>query len=236
MLNEFGQYSSLDNEYLKRLSNIGINKLIFNMQSLKDDIYDEFMQTNGNLPLLIESIRRSKEKKIFTEIHFVPTKININEIDNMINFVNEFDIDKISFLGLIPHGRAKENKEKLYLDKITSDTLKQKLNELTNKKTRIGIPLQTNDSEYSCYAGKEKLYIKFDGTVYGCEAFKYIKLYDEGNNVISPDSIHDRRIEDIFMDSRYLKAESKFIEEQQKNSCISEKCPIQRILRCQGDV
>ncbi|MFL0196029.1 radical SAM protein [Clostridium sp. WILCCON 0269] len=234
VFNEYGEYSSLDGKVISKLSKIGVNKLIFNVQSLKEERYDEIMQTKGNLPLLMESIKLCKENNIFTEIHFVPMKLNIDEIDDMINFVGKFNLDMLSFLGLVPHGRAKDNEEKILLDDETSDMIKKKLNELINEKTRVGIPLQVDDSECSCYAGKEKLYVKFDGTVYGCEAFKYIPLCDDDNNEIIPDSIHDRRIEVIFMNSKYLQAEAKFIEEQKKVLNSPEKCPVQRCLRCKG--
>lgn len=226
---------SLDTNIIKDLKKIGVNKLIFNLQSLKSDVYDEIMQTKGNLSLLMESIRKSKENNIFTEIHFVPMQLNINEIDDVVNFVNKLSVDKVSFLGLIPHGRAKINKDRLYLDNETTIKLKAKLNGLANEKVRIGIPLQTDDIGYRCTAGKDKLYIKFDGLVYGCEAFKYARLYDEDGNEIIPDSIHDKKIEEIYTHSEYLKAEEKFICNQQNLLNVSEKCPIQLYIRHNGN-
>lgn len=235
MLDEYGKAKPLSNKILERLSNIGVNKVIFNLQSLKCELYDEIMQTKNNLPLLMESIKRCKNNGVFTEIHFVPMKINIDEIDDVIEFVNKIGIDRVSFLGLIPHGRAKANKDKLYLDNKDTISLKKKLSALANEKVRIGIPLQMRNIGYTCTAGKEKLYIKFDGTVYGCEAFKYIKLFDDNNEAIEPDSIYDRKIEELFYDSKYLKAESDFIREQKVTLSIEEKCPVQRSIRYKAE-
>ena len=105
---------------------------------------------NGNIrkfvPLLKESIKLSKKYSIYTELHFVPMKLNYKEIESIIKFIEEEGLDRVSFLGLIPHGRAKVNKHKLYLDKDINFEVKKTLanyegekvgvrNSTTNKKT-----------------------------------------------------------------------------------------------------
>ena len=95
-----------------------------------------------------------------------------------------------------------------------TDLLKEKLHSLQANYVRIGIPLMINSEEYKCYAGCGKLCIRYDGKVFGCEAFKYIKLYDENNHEIEPDSIYERTIDQIYYDSVYLKAAMQFIKKQ----------------------
>ena len=43
--------------------------------------------------------------------------LNYNEILDIVEYVKENNIDKVSFLGLIPHGRADLNKDIIFLDK-----------------------------------------------------------------------------------------------------------------------
>lgn len=231
MLNEKEECISLDKNILKELHNIGVDKLIFNLQSLKEDIYDEIMCTKGNLKLLKESIKESKRNDIYTELHFVPMKLNYREIEDVIKFVETEELDRVSFLGLIPHGRAKKNKDKLYLDKETTLEVKKLLAKYESEKVRIGIPLQMKKQACICNAVTEKLYIKFDGTVHGCEAFKYYPLYDEKNKIIHPDNINGNNIKYIYENSEYLKASIKEKNILFEQNDIQENCPIQEEYR-----
>lgn len=231
MLNEENEVIPLDDSILLDLSKIGVNKLIFNCQSLKEETYDKIMGTKGNLKLLMQSINSSKDNNIYTELHFVPMKLNYNEIEDVVNFVKDEKLDRVSFLGLIPHGRACKNKNELYLDKEINCEVKKLLNNLECEQVRVGIPLKLISEKCICNAGKEKLYIKFNGKVYGCEAFKYIKLFDQDGREIKADSIYDNDIYDIFKNSLYLKAAQKKIDFIFKNNKITENCPIQEEYR-----
>ena len=124
-------------------------------------------------------------------------------------------MNKVSFLGLVPHGRAAQNVEMLFLSKEENERLKLKLKKILCDKIRIGIPLQ----------------IDYDGKVFGCEAFKYVQLVDEANNVVYPDTIYDSSLENIYFHSRYLELERKFIEQQMSKTDCGEKCPVQRMMR-----
>ena len=158
-------------------------------------------------------------------------KINLDQIDKVMSFAENAGVKQISFLGLIPHGRAKQNEKELYIPKAMNDRLKQKLAEMESDKVRIGIPLQMENSEYKCYAGKQKLCVRYDGKVFGCEAFKYVPLYDEERNIVVPDSIFERSIDEVYYDSQYLKQEQNFIVGQMSCNECNEKCPVQRMKR-----
>ena len=230
MLDENDRYIPLKEKLIEELNNAKVDKLIFNLQSLKPDVYDNIMGTSGNLSLLKESIKLSKKYSIYTELHFVPMKLNYKEIESIIKFIEEEGLDRVSFLGLIPHGRAKVNKHKLYLDKDINFEVKKTLANYEGEKVRVGIPLQIKKQTCICNAVSDKLYIKFDGTVYGCEAFKYYPLYDEENNIIKPDNIKDKDIQWIYNNSKYLKASIKE-KEIIFNSDVQENCPIQEEYR-----
>ena len=219
---------SIPLEMLKQIKDAGVNKLIFNFQSLKEKVYDQIMNTRGNLKSVKKSIENSKTSGIYTELHFVPMKLNYNEILDIVEYVKENNIDKVSFLGLIPHGRAALNKDIIFLDKDINNKLKALLDNIKNKKIRIGTPLSIKSEQCKCEAGKDKLYIKYDGKVYGCEAFKYIRLYDIEE--VFPDSIYEKNIEDIYYNSKYLQVAQEKIDAILKNY-TDENCPIQEEIR-----
>ena len=231
------QISSLEKDLLKQLHNFGLKRIMFNMQALDEDVYDNIMNTKGNYKFLLQSIKNTQEAGIETEIHFVPMKINYEQINKMIQFVEKEKIDQISFLRLIAHGRAKENVKELLLSEQENNDLKKKLIYLQNQHPfiRVGIPLGLNDSS-KCNAGKTKLYIKFDGSVLGCEAFKYIDLFHQKIKII-PDNIHIRRVDEILGKSEYLNQEELFITSHLTDcnygECI-ENCPVQNYMKKSG--
>lgn len=231
MLNGLGQGCELENCLLTELDEAGVDRIIFDLPAIDEDVYDRFMGTNGHLKYVLNSIERTTEKGIFTEVHFVPTRINVKQIDAMLAYVEKANVNQISFLGLVPHGRAKQNSDELYIPKKENDELKRKLAEIQMDNVRIGIPLQTDNSEYQCFAGKRKLCVRYDGKVFGCEAFKYIVLYDNEGQVVEPDSIYQKSISEIYCNSLYLKAEREFVRKQMSCSDCNEKCPVQRLMR-----
>ena len=231
VLNDEGEAASINWELLNELHNLSVDKIIFDLPAINESVYDKFMGTKGYQGYALESIRRVQKLGIFSEIHFVPTKINVGEVDSILEFAEKAGINKVSFLGLVPHGRASQNKQELVLEKKENNELKVKLEKIASEKIRIGIPLQLDNEEYCCYAGKSKLCIRYDGKVFGCEAFKYVQLVDENNKVIIPDSIYEKSLEDIYINSEYLRYERKFVEQQMSECNCGEKCPVQRMMR-----
>ena len=222
---------AIDLDKLECLKAAGTDKLIFDFPAMDEAVYNEFMGTEGHQKFALESIFRSKKSGIYTEIHFVPTKINIDQIEKVLSFAERNQIDKVSFLGLVPHGRAKENREKIYLSSQENALLKMRLHQLEGDGVRIGIPLQSVDSEYQCYAGRNKLCIRYDGKVFGCEAFKYMALLDADGKKINPDSIYCKDLTDIFNHSVYLEYERKLVEGMLGKCGCNEKCPVQKLMR-----
>lgn len=222
-----GNVDSLDINLLKKLHDSSVDKLIFDLPAIDETIYDTMMGTKGYQPLVLESIKNSVQVGIFTELHFVPTKINISEIDSVIKFAKEQKVDRVSFIRLILHGRAIKNADRLQLSKAEEENLKIKLRSIMNDSiVRVGIPLQIEGKEH-CYAGKGKLCVRYDGRVFGCESFKYKKFTDSEGVQIEPDSVYEKKLEEIYAGSEYLDCEMKFINSRAKGCGYHEKCPIQ---------
>lgn len=223
-------------EEFENLKRRGVSKVMFNVQSHMASRYDSITGTVGRFEVVKESIRNAKRAGIWTEIHFVPMKINWNDIDGIVEFAKTMNVDKVSFLKLVPHGRAEENKEKLLLSADETIQLRKKLSDIKSEMIRIGIPLSLElDSDF-CHAASSKLYIKFDGTVYGCEAFKYIQQLDEEKNIINPNNIFESSMLSIYSNSKYLEVTKEFVK---KYSCLHSKCescPVQKYLETKGEV
>ncbi|MGN0366846.1 MAG: radical SAM protein [Suilimivivens sp.] len=222
------------NEFLD-LKKRGLSKIMFNLQSYDPSRYDAIMGTSGRFGIVKKSIRNAIEAGLYTEIHFVPMKINVDDIDGIVEMAKEMNVNKVSFLKLVPHGRADKNKNLIQLSSEETITLRNKLSEIKSETVRIGIPLSLDFDSDFCHAASSKLYIKFDGTVYGCEAFKYIQQLDGESNVIQPNNIFGSSLLEIYNNSKYLKATQDFVK---KYSCLNSKCescPVQKFLEMKGE-
>lgn len=233
IVEEDGKISAISPSALRRLKECGLSKIMFNVQSSKEKNYDRITGTKGRFSVVKESILNAVHIGIYTEIHFVPMKLNIHDINGIIMLAEELNINKVSFLKLVPHGRAFANKELIQLSSEETIELKVALDKMKSDKIRIGIPLSMDFESDSCHAARSKLYIKFDGTVYGCEAFKYIQQFDDSANAIQPCNIFDSNLFDIYGNSEYISATQKFINKYSSIDSKCESCPVQKYLENQ---
>ena len=98
ILNIAGRVDSIQQELLQQLYSVAVDKIIFDLPAINEAIYNKFMGTSGYQKFVFESINKAQNIGICTEIHFVPTKINLDEIDNIVKFereVKEFLIKRL---------------------------------------------------------------------------------------------------------------------------------------------
>lgn len=223
----------LSKEILWECKKRGLNRIIFNVQAADPIVYDAIMGTKGKYDLLIQSITNAQECQIETEIHFVPMKQNCNQIESVVKLAKQLNVCCVSFLRLVPHGRAKVNRDKIMLLDNELRSIQNKLYSIkkTGKAIRIGLPLSHSDVEIKCHAVREKLYIKFDGSVYGCEAFKYIKFFTEDMKEVIPDNVSHAKIREIYNNSLFLKKSVELVDRYSENQTGCENCPVQKFLR-----
>ena len=228
-----GDYHPINRATLYECKMAGINRIMFNLPAAHEEIYDEIMQTHHNFGQVIESIKRAQACGIETEIHFVPMKKNKNEIESVVLLADQLGVCQVSFLKLVLHGRAKLYEKEIMLEEEEQKYVQEKLYEIKNKggKIRIGLPLSYPQNDNRCHAVKGKLYIKFDGSVFGCEAFKYIRFYDEHEQEIIPNRIQDKRVSEIVETSDYLKRSKELIEKYSYRDSGCENCPVQKYLK-----
>ena len=127
---------------------------------------------------LLDSLLNASFAGLEVDVHFIPMKPNYKEIPDILEMLEIAGINNISILKFVPQGRGLENASDLMLCEreltefidLLDDSKKQYSGDI-----RIGIPLM-GDNAHKCNAGLEKLYIKFDGTVLPCPAFKELDL------------------------------------------------------------
>lgn len=218
-----GRRESIPETILKEISK-KVTKIIFNIEAAEEVTYDAIMGTQGNFQLMISSIKNAIENDILVEGHFVPNKINKNQIEKTLELCKKLGVSKVSFLRLVIHGRAIANREKLLLsnDELKNVACVLRKIQAENKHTiRIGVPLLGETQESHCEAANGKLNIRYDGLVYPCEVFKNNRVgILEGK---APGSIYESRIEDIYTSSDYLKTVRRLVSQFSCGDCC-ENC------------
>jgi len=132
------------------------------------------MGTKGNMANVLHSIINAKSVGLYTEIHFIPMRVNYKDIEDILELCEIGEIDKVSILKFVPQGRGKENQSDLQLSIDELRTFCENVDNLRSKykiNIRMGIPL-TNESDHLCTAGCDKFAIRYDGVVLPCVAFK----------------------------------------------------------------
>jgi MoaA/NifB/PqqE/SkfB family radical SAM enzyme len=202
--------------------------LIFNIEAATEDTYDKIMGTAGCFNIMKQSVAAANKCGLTTEAHFVPMRLNIGEIEKVIELCHNLGISKISFLRFVLHGRALSNEETLALDDIKLIHLRKFLHDLRPRgdiQIRIGVPLSSNIDCHKCEAANGKLNIKYNGYVYPCEVFKNERVSKHLNGYM-PESIYGKSLKEIYHNSACLeyvrKASQTYAKEQHHESCIGQ--------------
>ena len=236
VFDEKNQRASINKDVLKSISS-NVTKLIFNIEAATADTYDEIMGTSNCFEKMKKSICDAHKFAITTEAHFVPMKLNVNEVTAVIDLCKELKVSKLSFLRLVLHGRAIENEMRIALSDEDLIKFKNVLRELKENSVidiRIGVPLSTDASCHKCEAANGKINIKYDGNVFPCEVFKNnrISQYLKGSH---PDNIHEKPLIEIYHNSAYLNiARNIYKEFSCSKNC--ETCVGQHLINNDGGV
>ena len=179
----------INNELLSLLKKAPIDKLVFSIHGNSPQIHDKMTTKRGSFNILLESIKRSVKLGFYTELHFVPTKINYKSLPEIMVLLKSLNVDKISVLRFVPQGRGRTNKEKLELNPEEINELRQMLSELREiypqSMFRVGSPFNCFHlcNPTLCSAGINKATIKADASVVPCVSMKEFTSRENDNNL-----------------------------------------------------
>ena len=209
-----GGYAPISSDILRQLTYKGV-KLIFNIEGACENTYNRVMGTKGCFDIMKQSVLNAVRLSIMTEAHFVPTKINVDEIQETISMCEGLGLSRISFLRLVLHGRARHNMAQLELSDAEFRRMQGSLVLLQKNSgidIRIGVPLSAQSLCHSCEAGSGKLNIKYDGNVFPCEVFKNEQMA-RAMEPFTADNIAVHSLYSIYHNSLYLKTVRELSQE-----------------------
>lgn len=177
ILEQLGDYRDISAEEFKKLEDCGLSKVVFDLQASEVDEYNELMGTKNNMPLLLKSLLHASYCGFDKSIHFIPNKINVNQIKDVLELTELAGISELRVLKFVPQGRGRQNKKDLQLSNAELIEFVKFAKQLTSETTKIkiGIPLMS-ENRHICTAGYDKLVIRYDGQVLPCPAFKDFDL------------------------------------------------------------
>ena len=234
-----GQYSSIPVSLLNAV-NDKIDALIFNYEAIDADQYASIVGTKpSNIAFLEESIKNAIALGIPVEAHLVPMHCNYREIPGVLNKLFLMGVKSVSFLRLVPQGRALENKELVDLCTDEKKELQQilsKSEEIYKDKIRLGLPFSAKHG--ACATGIVKLTVRYDGFVFPCEAFKDGVIGIVEN--ITPENVKEKSLIDIYENSAYLRRVrdglNTYLKSNSNERCFGQYCRLEKKKLCNCDL
>ena len=209
-----GVFSDISKEEFKKLKDLGLDGIVFDLQAYDGDIDNYLMGRSESIRCCeLKSLYNASVVGLNVDIHFVPMKPNYKEIKDILETIEILKIPNISILRFVPQGRGLVNIDNLLLSNEEMNEFDRLLDEgKINYSGNVRIS-NSFDGLHECNAGIGKADIRYDGVILPCAAIKDTCVCDE--NKIKYFSIYDDLSKLKFTGGKRVKSLCK--------SCVHDK-------------
>ena len=162
---------------IRALVSSSVKRVIFSLQGGTARVHENISGIPGSFEITRKSIDKVCEARIPVELHFVPMRLNVDDLDGVIRYASAKGIKKVSLLRLVLQGRCSEE---LMLSYEQKKQLYERVTVLRTQyphiEIRMGAPFNCISlAGTHCSAAQNKLLISAKGEIFPCEAFKFLR-------------------------------------------------------------
>jgi len=176
-----------DKKYLQSLIDAGLDHVQITVESNDPKIHDKITGVEGSLNETLQGLRNALATPIYTVCNTTLSKINLDTVENTIEFLHDMGEKHFACNSLIYSGKAPAIAAEFALEETTLEPI---LNRIKEKTLKLGMeftwytptqycevnPLELDLGIKSCSACRINMAIEPDGTVIPCQSYTIAPL------------------------------------------------------------
>jgi radical SAM protein with 4Fe4S-binding SPASM domain len=171
-----------DNAYLKTLVDAGLDHVQITLESSDREVHDKITATLGSWEETLQGLKNAIGSPVYTVSNTTLNKLNVDTIQDAIEFLHSLGLKQFACNSLIYSGRAPEIAKDFALEESTLTPI---LTQIRDKANHLGMeftwytpteycevnPLELELGIKSCSACRINMAIEPDGTVIPCQSY-----------------------------------------------------------------
>ncbi|GGP19366.1 heme biosynthesis protein [Thermocladium modestius] len=98
-------------EFAEKARRAGLRYVEISIDAADPRVHDKFRGVNGAWSKAVNGLRNAVKLGFSTALAFTVTKVNLDEVDKVIELAQEIGVSKVIFFNFVPVGRGRENLE-----------------------------------------------------------------------------------------------------------------------------